>query len=84
MYLKANQTALDIGESIRKTHYDDKTSYKGICHTGGRSLSVKIFAADGLAGQIRRYGRQEISKASMDVDTGGSLRRSVRVCVCRD
>ena len=66
LYLKADQMALDIGESTRKTDYYDEPPYKGICHTGGRSLLVKKFAADGLTGQIRRYGRQEIPKASMD------------------
>lgn len=39
---------------------------------------MKIFAADGLTGQIRRYGRQEIPKASMDVDSW-SLRGSAEI-----
>jgi len=70
LYLKANQMALDIGESTRRTHYDDKAPKEGICHTGGRSLLAKKFATDGSTGQIRRYGRRGTPKASMDVDSG--------------
>lgn len=70
--------ALDIGEIARKTHYYDEAPYESICHTGGRSLLVKKFATDGLTGRIRRYGRRENPKASVDVDSW-SLRRSAEV-----
>ena len=78
LYLKANQMALDIGDSARKAHYYDEPPYDGICHTGSRSLLMKKFATDWLTGKIRRYGRQGIPKASMDVDFG-SLRRSAEI-----